>query len=377
LWDTFSLKARLVLNRAVYAAHTSGDGFVTPEHLLQGLLLDSRSAAAELLRRANVAASDLGKDLPLAPVTAGAVEEADSPKLSLSVAASDAIQHAYREAEGLHDKDFIGTDHLLLGLMALADESLATRFARAGLRHDALRVLAATIRQERQATGRAGIYGDMATPEPFQAQSGIHWARFTERGRRALIEAQQYATVRGENFVRPEHLLLAILAQDEGMAHRLLETAGSVPGEIATHLDSILTPGPGRDDRPMRLDETTTRVLQLALDEAEGVGNTFIGPEHLLIGIVVLGSGPSGIVLREFGPSRDVVRQSFDTLRSLPPPAIENAVTASSGGAVLQQAHTPGTSLPDLKPDPAVQRFRFIFWLAFVGMLLFFLRGCH
>lgn len=138
------------------------------------------------------------------------------------------------------------------------------------------------------------------------------WRTLTERGRRAVQFAQNEATERGENLVKTEHLLLGILREDDNTARRLLASLGVAPDELARQTEALLVPGPGRDESPLRLDGRAATALENAVREANRVGHRFVGPEHLLLGIIAAQVGTTGIVFQYHGPELDAARRALD-----------------------------------------------------------------
>ncbi|MBC8104200.1 MAG: ATP-dependent Clp protease ATP-binding subunit [Cytophagales bacterium] len=173
------------------------------------------------------------------------------------------------------------------------------------------------------------------------------WTRFTDRTRRAIFRAQQAASDRSENLVKPEHLLMGLLAETDTTAFQTLSEAGIAPGDLVWHLESILTPGPGRDDTPLRLDPAAKRALELAANEAWQQNRYFIGTEHLLIGLVGEGSGATGITFRYFGLSADRLRAVLVVPLEPSPLPRDSAAGGEPGPVALRYADSGNVEKPD------------------------------
>jgi ATP-dependent Clp protease ATP-binding subunit ClpA len=188
------------------------------------------------------------------------------------------------------------------------------------------------------------------------------WRQLTEQGRRALFAAQEEADRRGENRVQPEHLLLGVLRDENSGARRLLEEMGTSPDEIAEETRRLLVPGPGRDGAPLRLDARSAQALKLAQSEAERVRAKFVGPEHLLLGLMAADAGAAGAVFRAHGPTLEETRRAL--LRA---PDADAPGAAAASVVAQRQRERPGDVSP---PGTAVWRFLAVLVLLVVLVLL-------
>src|SRR6185369_7926441 len=111
--------------------------------------------------------------------------------------------------------------------------------------------------------------------------------RYTERARRVLFFARYEATQMGSTSIETEHLLLGLIREGKGLTSRIFARSH-------LSLDSIRKEIEGRTvfrekvatsvDIPFSAD--TKRVLQFAAEEADRLLHTYIGTEHLLLGIL-------------------------------------------------------------------------------------------
>ncbi len=126
--------------------------------------------------------------------------------------------------------------------------------------------------------------------------------KFTERGRKIIIYAREEAEKRQNDYLGTEHLLLALLREEESLPVAILKKMGlsieDLYMEIERNLPSgtnILTFG----DIPFT--PRAKKVLELAVEEARLLGHNYIGSEHLLLGIIREEEGIAGKILRAFG----------------------------------------------------------------------------
>ena len=135
------------------------------------------------------------------------------------------------------------------------------------------------------------------------------FARFTDRARRVLVLAQDEARERGHGFVGTEHLLLGLLAEEEGVAARVLESLGITLEETRDRVEEIA--GRGREAPPARIPFTlpARQALERSLHEALQLGHTYVGTEHLLLSLIAEGGGTAAQVLAAQGADYDLVKE--------------------------------------------------------------------
>jgi hypothetical protein len=117
----------------------------------------------------------------------------------------------------------------------------------------------------------------------------VKFSRFTDRAKRAVIAARQEAIKRRHDRVLPEHLILGMLHEQEGLAARAIAALGVSPEAVRAALGAALpavvipagvTPG------HVPFDSRTLKVLELTLREALALGHNYIGTEHILLGLL-------------------------------------------------------------------------------------------
>ena len=164
--------------------------------------------------------------------------------------------------------------------------------------------------------------------------------RFTKPARHVVEQASLLARDALAGETRPEHLLAALLADEDCLATRVLADLGASPAALRTELDrlrSLYVDGLDADDAAalqsigIDLDEVVRRIdhnlggalpakrlprfgrgskkaLELALREAISLGHNYIGTEHLLLGLVRGGDRVVLDTMAAFGVERDRLR---------------------------------------------------------------------
>ncbi len=129
MWQRFTERARKVVFYAQEEAQRFGEGYVSTEHLLLGLVRESDSVAARVLERLGVSLSriraEVEKQLPRG-------DARPSQDMTLTPRAKRVIDLAYDEARNLNN-NYIGTEHLLLGLIREGDGLAGRVLAKLGV----------------------------------------------------------------------------------------------------------------------------------------------------------------------------------------------------------------------------------------------------
>jgi ATP-dependent Clp protease ATP-binding subunit ClpA len=133
--------------------------------------------------------------------------------------------------------------------------------------------------------------------------------RFTDRSRRVIVLAQEEARLLKHNYIGTEHLLLGLLADEDGDAARTLESL-DITLEAARHEVREIV-GEGRDPAKGHIPFTprAKRVLELALREALTLRSQTIGSVHLLLGLVSEAQGVGAQVIERLGAPLSTVRE--------------------------------------------------------------------
>ncbi len=158
-----------------------------------------------------------------------------------------------------------------------------------------------------------------------------YFAKFTERGQRALLTAQREAAQLGRTYVGTEHLLLGVLS-DPGAASVVLK--GITLDAARQEIIQIL--GRGDDDSPVRTmvyTPRTKKVLEQSVREARELKQNYVGTEHILLALMREREGVAAHVMIKMG--MDLGKAREELLRALSG-GEENASNAS-----VQEQETP------------------------------------
>ena len=125
--------------------------------------------------------------------------------------------------------------------------------------------------------------------------------KFTPRAEEALRLAQEAAEDMGHGYVGSEHLLLGLLREEEGIAHRVLEENGLTDEMVCDILHRSVGTGVSGAAPSQGLTPRAKSAVELAVSEAARTGAGYIGTEHLLMGLLREGNNMALRILRTVG----------------------------------------------------------------------------
>src|ERR1700730_4173800 len=144
--------------------------------------------------------------------------------------------------------------------------------------------------------------------------------RFTERSQEALTAAQQAAQQLQHPAVEPEHLLLALLEQEDGLVPALLRRLEVAPDPMAARLHASL------ENRPKQVGVTDPAVgsalrtvLMTAFDEMSRLKDEYVSTERLLLALCAKPEGEAERLLQQAGGTHDRGYGSLAPVRRSPP----------------------------------------------------------
>jgi ATP-dependent Clp protease ATP-binding subunit ClpB len=145
--------------------------------------------------------------------------------------------------------------------------------------------------------------------------------RLTEKAQDAVRQAQTLAQRHGQSQIEAEHLALALLSQDGGVAPRVVEKAGGNPSAIAQQLQQAVgrlprVSGPGAPAGQVYVSPRVDEVLRAAEGEAQRMKDEYVSVEHLLLALAGLKDGAVvAEVFRAAGLTRDKLAEAVTAVR--------------------------------------------------------------
>ncbi|HSN12378.1 MAG TPA: ATP-dependent Clp protease ATP-binding subunit [Propionibacteriaceae bacterium] len=132
--------------------------------------------------------------------------------------------------------------------------------------------------------------------------------RFTDRARRVVVLAQDEARMLNHNYIGTEHLLLGLIHEGEGVAAKALESLGISLEAVREQVEEIIGQGQQAPTGHIPFTPRAKKVLELSLREALQINHTYIGTEHILLGLIREGEGVAAQVLIKLGADLNRVR---------------------------------------------------------------------
>ena len=140
--------------------------------------------------------------------------------------------------------------------------------------------------------------------------------RFTDRARRVLVLAQEEARDLNHSFIGTEHILLGLIKEGEGVAFKALDALGVTYDVVREKIEESIGANPNPSPGSPPFTPRAKKVLELSLREALQLGHSYIGTEHMLLGLVREGDGVAANVLSELGADMARVRSQVVQMMS-------------------------------------------------------------
>jgi ATP-dependent Clp protease ATP-binding subunit ClpC len=166
---------------------------------------------------------------------------------------------------------------------------------------------------------------------------------FTERVRKVLAMAREEAARLHHEYVGTEHILLGLIREGEGVAAAVLQNLSVDLDEIQQKIEDTVKKGKASQTTGPDLPYTSRakKVLELAMSEARELSHSYVGTEHLLLGLLREEKGIAAQVLTDAGVNLDAARA--ETLRLLGTEMPQgNAPTAQQGSGSAQSTPPKG-----------------------------------
>lgn len=135
------------------------------------------------------------------------------------------------------------------------------------------------------------------------------FGRFTDRAQKVIVLAQEEARRLGHNVVGTEHILLGLIAEGEGVGAKALTALGVSLDKVRQEIENVIGRGESAFQGAIGFTPRTKRVFELAIDEARQLGHTYIGTEHILLGLIREGEGVAAQILRNLDIDLESMRK--------------------------------------------------------------------
>jgi ATP-dependent Clp protease ATP-binding subunit ClpB len=207
-------------------------------------------------------------------------------------------------------------------------------------------------------TSRAYLINMVLNASGKEAQMDIN--RFTQKSQEALTEAQSKATSYGHVEVDGEHLLWALVNQEEGLIPSLLIRMDIDLAQLKVTIEEELdrrprVSGPGAEPGKIHVSQRFSRLLVAADAEARRLKDEYVSVEHLLMALVAEGSStPAGRLLKQYNINSEKLLKALTAVRG------NQRVTSANPEVTYEALEKYGRDLVKMaladKLDPVIGR---------------------
>ena len=171
--------------------------------------------------------------------------------------------------------------------------------------------------------------------------------RFTDRARRVIVLAQEEARSLQHNYIGTEHLLLGLIREGEGVAAKALAAKGVELDATRKQVEEMIGKGNATSNGHIPFTTHAKQVLELSLREALQLGHSYIGTEHILLGLIREGEGVGTQVLIKMDVDLGELRSTtIDMIRGNSGDGKAKGDLANAGG-VADKANKSGSAILD------------------------------
>lgn len=139
--------------------------------------------------------------------------------------------------------------------------------------------------------------------------------RFTEPAKGVLTLAQQEAERAHHSYIGTEHVVLGLLRERGSIAGAVLNQLGVDLAKVRELIEAVL--GYSKPTNQPTIPTTRVKkVIEISFEEAQRMGASFVGTEHLLLGVLIEGESLGAHVLQDLGGNLERVRREIGSVRA-------------------------------------------------------------
>ncbi|MFG2138216.1 Clp protease N-terminal domain-containing protein [Streptomyces sp. NPDC048650] len=136
----------------------------------------------------------------------------------------------------------------------------------------------------KQAAQKRFVVKGSGEPSDLDLQQGF--SRYTDRARKVVVASQEEARAASGVDIRPEHLVLGLLAEPEGLGARAIASQGVTAEAVREAVTALLPPAAEKIPALIPFDAGAKKVLELTYRQALRLGHNYIGTEHVLLALL-------------------------------------------------------------------------------------------
>ena len=178
--------------------------------------------------------------------------------------------------------------------------------------------------------------------------------KFTQKSLQAVQDCEKTAMEHGNQQIEQEHLLYALLTQDDSLILKLMEKMGLDKNLVVNRVEEAISKRPKVQGGQQYVGQDLNNALIHAEDEAAQMGDEYVSVEHLFLSMMKYASKEMKALFRELGITRDGFLQALSTVRG------NQRVTSDNPEATYDTLNKYGSDLVerarDQKLDPVIGR---------------------
>jgi len=310
--ERFTDRARKVMALANQEAQRLNHEYIGTEHILLALVKEGSGRGATALKNLGVDLKQLRRKIE--KLVRSGPDIISMGKLPQTLRAKRVVEYAIEEARALHHS-YVGTEHLLLGLLRETDGIAAQVLRNLGLkledvRQEVLALLGAGPDREsgrrlpevRERHSRFGRFLNRARKWIRVGGEDPMYERFTDRARKVMALANQEAQRFNHEYIGTEHLLLGLVMENSGVGATVLKILCVDIKKLRAELEKLVQPGPDMVTKG-KLPQTprAKHAIEYAVEEARALNHNYVGTEHILLGLLRETDGIAAQMLTNLG----------------------------------------------------------------------------
>jgi len=303
MFERFTDRARKVMALANQEAQRFNHEYIGTEHILLGLVKEGSGVGATVLKNLYVDIKKLR--LEVEKLVKSGPDMVTIGKLPQTPEAKKVIEYAIEEAR-LLNHNYVGTEHILLGLLRESEGIAAQALMNLGLKLE-------DVRQE-----VLNLLG-----------AGNMFEHFTDRSRKVMALANQEAQRLNHEYIDTEHILLGLIKEGSGIGATILKNRGVDIKTLRIEIGKRVEIKPDRITMG-KLPQTqgAKKVIEYAIEEKREMEKQLnrrldVDTKHILLGLLREGEGIAAQVLMNLGLQIEQVRGVFLALEGEKEPVME------------------------------------------------------
>jgi len=290
MFEKFSERAIKSIMLAQEEARGLGHNFVGTEQILLGLIRVRSGSAAKVLKSSGANLKDVRIEVER---IIGRGSGFIAVEIPFTPRAKRVLEFSLEEARTLGHQ-YIGTEHLLLGLIRLGEGVAAVVLDNLGIDlNDIERQLRKYIGDRKNQNLFSQDDNYYQKNEDSYQKENSHFELFSEKSLKVLMLAQEEVRRLSHNKVGTESLLLGLLGERTGTAAKVLNSRGVYLQNTRLEVERLIGFGNGSPSNEIPFTPGLKQVFQFAYEESLRLGNNYICTEHLLLGIIRKNIGSS------------------------------------------------------------------------------------